>query len=166
MRTEKPASTRAYVQGLLARRPDIELSFAQHRGTGTVHVLIPDDPDLDPTFEPIRSADDFDFIGWAIGEHPALCGWTARVHLGGFEGGDQLIDTFADRLLCGRCHDSLGPHASRAFEHPTPEGHGDDGDAPLQLLPPPHAELARLAEGVEPDHAERKAAPGAGRRRR
>lgn len=124
MSSRKDVTTSAYVQALLARRSDLELTFARPGRAGKVHVLIPVDPDVPPEFEPIDSMDDFSIIDWVLGKRSALCGWTARIYLSGVEGGDEVVDTFDDRLLCERCHSALGPHANRAFDHPQP------GDAP------------------------------------
>lgn len=129
MTIRKTPTTSAYVQELLERRSDVELTFARHRRTSTVHILIPVDPDVPPTSEPILTDADFNVLDWVVGKRRALCGWVARIHLGGFEGGDEVIDAFADSALCARCHAALGAHAPRAFEHPTSDAVDDGADS-------------------------------------
>jgi hypothetical protein len=111
----------AAARALLDRRADLELGFVQHRRSGTVHILWPDDPD--ERGQQVRFADvpEERVLDLALGARPTLCGYVAREHLGGAGEGDQRTNVFADELLCARCHRSLGPHAARAFEHDRPD---------------------------------------------
>jgi hypothetical protein len=108
---------RETVRDLLARQTSIELSFVQHRTSSVVHVIMPTDPDVEYSSEP---SDEINWIGWLVGERFTLCGYIARVPLGGLGEGDKLVSRFPDDLLCRSCHRVLGPHTARAFEHPQP----------------------------------------------
>lgn len=110
-------------QAILARHPDLALSFAQHRRTGKVHVLAPADPDVEPKY--IR--DKTDFTGWVSDPRPAVCGYLCRIYFGAaMDRGDRTISMFADHLLCGHCHKALGPHSGRAFDRPQPTSTCDE----------------------------------------
>ncbi len=109
------------VRELLSRHPGLELAFIQQRDSGTVHVVLPDDPDAEsgPEFRFDEIPEDA-LWSMALGETPTLCGYLALQHVGGAGCGDQLVGTFDDTQLCGRCWRALGTeHQPRAFEHPT-----------------------------------------------
>jgi hypothetical protein len=106
------------VRELLARRPEIKLTFVQHRTSGKVHVEIPPDPDVEPITGPPSETG---WVGWVIEDVRSLCGYVARILIGNDRGGDKIVEQFDDLQLCWRCHDALGEHSDRAFEHPLPD---------------------------------------------
>lgn len=112
----------AQTREILTRHPDLELRFVQQRRTGTVHVLVPVNPDTEP--EHVRGR--IDWIGWLRDNRPAVCGYRARALFDADADSDQYVSEFPDSRLCGRCHRALGSHSDRAFEHPQPSD--DDGE--------------------------------------
>ena len=114
-----------YIRELLDRCDTrIELSFVRHRPTGTVHVVTPADPDVEPEFTAAEALS----VEQAVVAYinlarslvaPTLCGYDPQVWLDD-SGPDEIVETFADGDLCWSCHRALGPHAHRAFEHPQP----------------------------------------------
>jgi hypothetical protein len=115
------------VRALLAADSGLELQFVRHRESGTVHVIVLDDPD--------EVAEEFRFseipedvaLSFACGDTATLCGYLARINVG--ETGDVKVSEFDDVDLCRRCHRVLGPeHQHRAFEHAQPEREPDAGN--------------------------------------
>lgn len=122
----------AWTRNLLVSRSDVELTFVQHRVSGTVHVIVPEDPTAE-LVEARPEDDEVHWLGWLTGARRAVCGYVARIHLGGVEQGDKLIRGFPDDRLCWRCHRALGEHSDRAFMHPLPE---DKEEEPTQCTAP------------------------------
>lgn len=96
----------------LAAAGELELSFVENRSTGVVHVELPRVPpwmedDSGPVADPLLNVA-------LVGKTTSLCGiWLISAP------GDRYVSVFADERICARCVRALGPHAYRAFEHPT-----------------------------------------------
>jgi hypothetical protein len=121
------------VRELLTRRSDIELRFIRHRASGTVHVVVPGDPDEQGEVFRIGEVPAEAQLAMASGQTPTLCGYVAYKSMDGTRrSSDEMVSEFDDGQLCTRCWRALGPeHQARAFEHsqPGPAGH----EIPWQL---------------------------------
>lgn len=117
-----------WVRDLLARRSDIELKFVQHRDTGTVHVVVPVDPEAVP--EDSRPVTDEDkamvILSLMRTIAPTVCGYKAVVYMDPTLHTDNFVSVFEDDLTCQRCCKVLGEHSNRAFEHPVPRPSTED----------------------------------------
>jgi hypothetical protein len=126
---EAPGATRAaWVRDLLTRHESIELEFVQHRDSYTVHVIVPDDPDVEPeVVTPQDDAAKADVImGLLRSNLPTVCGYVSTVWMSPTIHSDNKVWEFEDHLLCARCQKALGEHANRAFEHPVPRTSAED----------------------------------------
>jgi hypothetical protein len=115
------------IRQLLAEADIVELEFVQHRDTRTVHVVTPEDPDVEPEVGTPEGDDaKLDVVLSLVRSvKPTICGYVAHVYMDPTRHSDNIIDEFEDELLCGRCHRVLGEHSNRAFEHPTPRKEED-----------------------------------------
>lgn len=116
--TSGPRTVAAQARDILDRHPDLELMFVQQRNTGTVHGLVPVDPDVPPEYVRFGFVRVVDWLGWLSDRRRALCGYRSHVSFVAGEDHDQYVSVFPDQRLCGGCLRSLGPHQARAFEHP------------------------------------------------
>jgi hypothetical protein len=103
-----------------------ELQFIEHRDSGTVHVIVPNEPLWARTdTRALRVLPDEviadSMLNLMMGATLTLCGWVAREHRGGMGEGDQPIKCFPDDRLCSKCRRVLGDQSHRAFEHPQPD---------------------------------------------
>ncbi|MFC0438035.1 hypothetical protein [Kutzneria buriramensis] len=110
------------VRELLTRRGDIELKFIRHRVSGTVHVVVPDDPDKQGEVFRIGEVPADAQLAMASGQTPTLCGYLAYKSMDGTRrSSDEMVSEFDDAHLCARCWRALGPeHQARAFEYHQP----------------------------------------------
>lgn len=97
-----------------------ELEFVRTR-SGVVHVVRPEDPDVEPeVFRFIEVPVDV-LVDVALGKRPTLCGYVGRVNVH-----DEGVETFPDEALCRSCYRVLGDDAHLAFEHPQSDEEGDE----------------------------------------